>query len=77
MAKTKKVSKTAKNNLAEDVTLRLAAALESFKDIWGEKRFNKKIKKASKHFLKGIPKNLETKVAIPAKKKVTKEVHSK
>jgi hypothetical protein len=59
-----------KQNLALEIAGKLEAALEDFKEIWGEKKFRNRIKKASKIFLKGKPKKIQvTAEPAPAKKK--------
>jgi len=66
-ATAKKVTtKPSKVNLEQEVTSKLEKALESFKDTLGEKKFRNRIKKASKNFLKGAPKQLKIKEAVTA-----------
>jgi len=68
---------TSKKELEQQVIDTLGKALESFKEIWGEKKFASRVKKSSKHFLKGMPQKIEIKAVKPAKKKATSLVAKK
>jgi len=71
----KTTPKANKETLAQDIIKKLTVALASYKDAWGEKKFESRIKKASKLFLKGKPKKIKVKkAASPAKKKAVKKV---
>ena len=68
----KKTTPSQKKSLEQEVLQKLETALESFKEILGEKKFKNRIKKAGKLMLKGKPKKIKAKKATPspaAKKK--------
>lgn len=81
MANTKKVVKKAANSgekMLKIVTDQLNNSLTALKEKLGEKKFEKRIKKAAKKLVAGIEKKSAVKVvakaakAIPVKKKVAK-----
>ncbi len=65
----KTTSKTNKTTLEQEVLQKIETALESYKELLGEKKFKNRIKKVGKLFLKGHPKKLEDKKAVPQAKK--------
>ncbi len=70
----KKADKTAKKSLEQEIIHKLETALADFKSMMGEEKFMTRIRKASKHFLKGSAKNIlpeatEKKVANSTAKK--------
>ncbi len=66
----KKAPKTNKKELEQEIIDKLGKALESFKGTWGEKKFANRVKKATRHFLKGMPQKIQSKTAKPIKKVV-------
>lgn len=65
-------SQPSKKDIKHDIIQKLEAALIHLKDILGEKKFNSKIKKASKIFTHATPQKAKVKKAIPvAGKKAT------
>jgi hypothetical protein len=72
MAKTKLVKikvASAKKQTYEQVVKQLAEALPGLKDLLGEKKFEKRIKKAAKLLSAGVkPKKVKAKIDIPVQK---------
>jgi hypothetical protein len=66
----KAVSKPSKKKDGPDIKKILEKALESFKALFGEKKFNNRIKKAHKAFTKGMSKKAPVKKAATKKKAV-------
>lgn len=63
--------KTNKTSLHDEIHTKLSTALSSYKGALGEKKFEKKLKKAGKLFIEGIEKatkKLKSKTTIPVKK---------
>ncbi len=53
-----KTEKTAKKGLEQEIIHKMETALADFKSVMGEKKFTERVRKASKHFLKGAAKNI-------------------
>ncbi|HMG81530.1 MAG TPA: hypothetical protein VK559_00715 [Ferruginibacter sp.] len=69
--------KTAEKSLHDEIHQKLTAALSSFKGALGEKKFEKKLKKASKLFIEGIEKagkKIKAKKATAPEKSAKKPV---
>lgn len=62
-------TKVSKNDFKQEIIQKLTDALIHLKDLFGEKKFNSKVKKASKYFTHTAPKKTKVKKVIPVKVK--------
>lgn len=70
-------NKIAKKGLEQEIIHKMETALADFKSVMGEKKFAERIRKASKHFLKGTAKSLLPDTPKAAEKKAANSTPKK
>ncbi len=70
-------NKSAKKGLEHEIIHKMEIALADFKSVMGEKKFAERVRKASKHFLKGSAKNILPGAPEAAEKKETNNATKK